>query len=269
MLHSPFTIHGARGSSPTAAHAAERYGGHTTCFSVEAGTDGVVIVDAGTAIAFSPSLLHHTRFHIFFTHFHLDHIQGLPFFGPIYQPDTEFVFYGNPPAGTSLVDAIGGVFRPPWFPVDLRDTPCAKEFVDLSSSPQKVGDVSLSTAALNHPQGCTAYRLERSGRSIVVATDHEAGDDAVDGGLGDLADGADVLLHDGQYTADEYAVRVGWGHSTWEAAAAAASRAHVGELVLTSHDPSHTDAQIDAMVAGAAERFEHVRGAEPGLWLEL
>ena len=269
MPVSPLTVHGARGSAPTSGADGARYGGHTTCFSVDAGTEGLVVVDAGTAIAYTPELLEHTRFHIFFTHFHLDHTQGLPFFEAIHRPGAEFVFYGRPPDGVSLVDAIGGVFRPPWFPVDLRDTPSAKEFVDLSGTDEKVGSITVSTVALQHPQGCTAYRFDRADRSVVVATDHEAGDDRIDGRLADLAAGADVLIHDGQYTLPEYATRVGWGHSTWEAAAEAAARAGVGELVLTSHDPAHSDRQIDAMVADAAARFGRVRGAEPGLSIDL
>ena len=269
MNQPGFAVHGARGSAPAAGSHVERYGGHTTCYSIDGGGDGALVVDAGTALAFSPSLASIGRYHLFFTHFHLDHVQGLPFFSPIYDEDAEFTFYGVAPTGHTLQQAVAGVFQPPWFPVDFCSTASKKSFVALNGQDLSVGGISVSSVPLNHPQGCTAYRFDRGGASVVVATDHEAGDDAIDGRLATMADGADVLLHDGQYTRAEYAAKVGWGHSTWEAAAGAATRAGVGELVLTSHDPEHSDAAIDELVSCASDRFEHVSAAAPGLHIPI
>lgn len=270
MSDAGFLVHGARGSAPTSGSFVGRYGGHTTCYSVDAGSDGVVLVDAGTAIGFTPSLVGRGPFHLFFTHYHLDHVQGLPFFMPIYDPRAEFVFYGRPPAGVSLEEALRGVFRPPWFPVDFASTPSRKSFVNLSGvTDLQLGGLTITTSDLNHPQGCLAYRFDRGDSSVVIATDHEAGDDTIDGALRDLADRAGVLYHDGQYTHEEYATRIGWGHSTWEAAAKAADRAQVGRLVLTSHDPAHTDDVIDGMVRMAADVFDDVAAAAPGMRVEI
>jgi phosphoribosyl 1,2-cyclic phosphodiesterase len=265
MVDHHLTVHGARGSAPTAGGHVARYGGHTTCFEVDTGSDDAVIVDAGTAIAFARGLTEHARYHLFFTHFHLDHVQGLPFFRPVYDPEVEFVFYGSPPAGMSLSDAIEGVFRPPWFPVTFSETLSKKQFVELNGTSHQIDDLTVQSARLHHPQGCRAYRFDRDGRSAVIATDHEAGENSVDDGLSELCEGADVLFHDGQYTHEEYATRVGWGHSTWEGAARAADRAGVESLVLTSHDPAHSDAEVDDMVRRAGDYFDDVTAARPGL----
>ncbi len=270
MSDAGFIVHGARGSAPTSGNLVRRYGGHTTCYSVDAGSDGTILVDAGTAIGFTPSLVNGGPYHILFTHYHLDHVQGLPFFAPLYDPTAEVVFYGRPPRGMTLEDALRGVFRPPWFPVDFASTPARRSFVDLSEKSElQLGGVSVTTGGLNHPQGCLAYRFDRGGSSVVIATDHEAGDDTIDGALRDLADRAGVLFHDGQYTHEEYVTRIGWGHSTWEAAAKAADRARVDRLVLTSHDPTHTDDVIDDMVRMAADVFDDVAAAAPGMHVPI
>ncbi len=264
-----FRVHGARGSAPTSGSHVARFGGHTTCYSVDAGSDGVVVVDAGTGIAFGRGLEDAGTYHLFFTHFHLDHVQGLPFFTPIYDPEAEFVFYGVPPPGLTLEEVLAGVFQPPWFPVDFRETASRKSFVDARSADLSVGGLAIATTRLLHPQGCIGYRFDRGGASLVVATDHEAGNDAYDAPLCELADGADVLLHDGQYTEDEYAAKVGWGHSTWKSAGDAADRAQVGTLVLTSHDPRHGDDVIEEMVRMTSEVFGDVRAARPNLQFDL
>jgi ribonuclease BN (tRNA processing enzyme) len=133
-----------------------------------------------------------------------------------------------------------------------------------------VGRLSVQAVSLSHPQGSTGYRLDAEGRSVMIATDHEAGDPEVDARLADVARGVDVLIHDGQYTAEEYAAdRMGWGHSTWEGAVAAARACGADRLVLTSHDPSRSDDGVDDIVRLARARFPLTAGAYPGMAIPL
>jgi len=140
---------------------------------------------------------------------------------------------------------------------------------ELSAGAIDAWGLRVTPEGLHHPQGAMAYRIDGPERSIVIATDHEAGS-AADADLLELARGADVLIHDSQYTPEEYASRkVGWGHSTWEDAAAVAEAAGVGQLVLTSHDPDRTDEEVDGIVTKARERFPNTEGAWEGLTLPL
>ena len=162
-----------------------------------------------------------------------------------------------------------GFVGPPLFPVSLGDAEAAVEIHDLPRKPVAVGDVTVTHAALHHPQGCTGYRLQAGDRSIVVATDHEAGTSA-DGRLDALAEGAGVLLHDAQYLPGEAeGIRKGWGHSSYEAAAAAARRAGVRRLVLVSHDPERSDDEVDDIVVQARRRFPTTWAGHAGMALPL
>lgn len=263
-----FEVLGARGSIPSSGPNMDAYGGTTSSFAVSIDDETTVLFDAGTGLSFAPQLARSGHdYHVFFTHFHLDHVMGLPFFTPIYDPDSTFTFYGRTPRDVPLADAVGGTFRPPWFPVCFGETPSAKTFVALGPDPVEVADVSVRTVELNHPQGCLGFRVERGGSSVVLATDHEAGDREVDERLRRFAERADVLIHDAQYTPDQYRQHVGWGHSTYVDAASAATAAGVGSLVLTSHDPRHDDQTVAEIVGHAAEHFPDVVGACPGMRL--
>jgi ribonuclease BN (tRNA processing enzyme) len=249
-----------------------RYGGHTTCFSVEAGAGAQVIIDCGTGMTFAAVLqpLSPTHFHVFLTHYHLDHLLGLQSFRPLFSAEHRFTFYGHPPAGMSIEEALSGVFARPWFPVELQDLPSQIEYVELDDSAIHVGALHVASVRLHHPQGSTGYRLTHGSRSAVVATDHESGLAAVDARLVEFARGVDVLIHDAQYTPAEYAqMHEGWGHSTWADAIATAQACGAGHLVLTSHDPFRTDAEIDAIVAEARRSFPSVEAAHEGLIVEL
>jgi ribonuclease BN (tRNA processing enzyme) len=128
--------------------------------------------------------------------------------------------------------------------------------------------VSITEMALNHPQGISGFRIEGPSRTVVIATDHESEPEA-DRRLAEFARGADVLIHDAQYLPAEYQMRLGWGHSTWEHAVKAAERAEVSELVLTSHDPDHTDEDIDGIVAAAMDRFPNTIAGTEGMKIPL
>jgi phosphoribosyl 1,2-cyclic phosphodiesterase len=265
-------IHGARGSTPVSGEESRRYGGHTTCFSIDSSPGTTIIFDCGTGMAFAPSLraMSPHRYHVFITHYHYDHLQGLQFFRPLYDGQHHFTFYGMRPESLTVGEAIGGVFKPPWFPVSLEDTPAQKEYVELDGSPVQIDDVTITTAPLRHPQGVSGYRIAHDGHSIVIATDHEAGDQGVDARLVEFAGDASVLIHDAQYTPEEYEAEFeGWGHSTWQDAVRTANAAAVGRLVLTSHDPFRSDGDIDSILTEARLGFAHVDAAYEGMRIPL
>ena len=266
------TCRGVRGSVPVSGPQYQRYGGATTCFEIDLEADHRLLIDAGTgALSINSDLSsgpHH--FTILLTHLHWDHTLSLPFFAPLYQPQNEFDFFGHMSGELTIDEALEAVMRPPWFPVSFRSAPSTKRFHHLSGDPFTVEDISVSYTRLYHPQGVTGYRLERDGVVLVVATDVEHGDSASDRAVRELAANADVLIYDAQYHPQEHRdSKVGWGHSTWEAAVEVARDASVECLILTSHDPSRADDEIDAMVAQAREHFPNTEAAAEGMKFEV
>ena len=263
--------HGARGSMPVDGTDFERFGGLTTCYEVELDLGHRLLVDLGTGIhhlapTIDPDI--DRTFDVFFTHFHWDHTMGLPFFRPLYDPRNVTRFHGRTAEGMSTEEMVSMLMTPPWFPIEFSDTPSVKEFVDLTDDPLMIEDLEVLSVQLYHPSGVTAYRFQRNGKTVVLATDVESAPWS-DELLIDLASGADVLIHDGQYFPDEYrAEKVGWGHSTWEDAVRIAEAAGVGRLVLTSHDPYRTDDGVDQIVSAAASHLP-TEGARTGLRIEV
>ena len=267
-------IHGVRGSTPVGGQGTARYGGHTICISVDDGEGRVLVLDLGTGLrnlqANLPKRAGGYDFDVFLTHYHWDHLQGLPFFVPIYDAANRFTFHGFGWEQMGVEELIAGTFQPPWFPVSLSDTAAEKRYVALDGDPIHVGDLVVSWTRLKHPQGVTAYRIDGPNTSVVVATDHEAGDPEFDEALYDLGRGCDVLIHDAQYTDGEYELHYeGWGHSTWTHAVEAARETGAGRLVLISHDPSHGDDEVDAIVQEARTAFESVDAAFEGMAISL
>jgi phosphoribosyl 1,2-cyclic phosphodiesterase len=267
------TFRGVRGSMPVSGVETARYGGHTMCIDVPGSAGSRVLIDAGTGITAlhqDPSCDGITEYHVFLTHYHWDHIQGLLFFRPLFEPSSSFTFYGHRWDGMSIQQALEGALRPPWFPVSITETPARKQFVSIGSNEFEIGDLTFASAPLHHPQGVTAYRVTGPNRSLVVATDCERGDPTADASLRSLAEGADVLVHDAQYIPVEYERQYrGWGHSTWTQAVDAARDAGVAHLVLVSHDPARTDEEIDAIVANARESFPNTSAAFEGMQIRL
>jgi len=209
------------------------------------------------------------RFDVLFTHYHWDHLQGLPFFGPLYDPGAHFTFHGFPVRERGVRELLETAIGPPWFPVALSDTPSTKHYLDLTSAPLEVGPFLVHSARLSHPQGVTAYRIEHGDGAMVVATDVECGNDEDDAALVALSRDVDVLVHDAQYTPDELPTLRGRGHSSWRQAVDTARRSGARRLILFHHDPRRTDADIDALVREAARELPAVEGAREGSEFEF
>lgn len=269
------TIRGARGSTPTSGRNIVRYGGNTTCLEVALAPNRRLILDCGSGLRSLHEDLPRDpppegrEFHVFLTHYHWDHLEGLPFFPPIYDRRSTFVFHGFVHEATDVRSALEGALRPPWFPMSLGETASVKSYVNLGVDTLAVEELQVIPVLLHHPQGIAGYRLEHDGHSVVLATDTERGDPVADAALSALAHRADVLIHDAQYTPDEYAAKHGWGHSTWEHAVAAARDAEVRRLLLFHHDPERSDDEVDALVEAAREEFPEVEGAREGMTLSL
>jgi len=209
------------------------------------------------------------RFSFLITHFHWDHLLGLPFFRPLYQPSSSFDFYATAAEGGSVESGIAGVMEPPLFPVPLRSVLSVMSFIDVPAGSWEIGPITVRTARLHHPQGVNAYRIDFGKHSLVLATDVEAGEPESDRALIELARGADVLIHDAQYLPTEIETYKGWGHSTWAQAAQVAENAGVERLIIISHDPERTDEGVDALLAATRHRFPNTDAAFAGMQLTL
>lgn len=266
-----FTVLGARGSMAVSGPRYLRYGGDTSCYHVEVEPGHHLVIDAGTGLRRLEEVLGPPplRFTVLFTHYHLDHLQGLPVFSPLYERANRFAFLGPRNGGMGPAEALYLLLRAPLFPVPYDEVPARCRFADLGAS-LEVGSLRVDCLPLRHPGGATGFRLTGEAGSVVLASDHEAGDERMDASLAAFSSGADVLLHDSQYTLDQVqGLHAGWGHSACLAAAAAAERAGVRHLVLTSHDPERSDDEVDALVERARARFPSVEAARPGLAFPL
>jgi len=207
---------------------------------------------------------------ILLSHYHYDHLQGLPFFAPLTEPGNRFVFHGPRREGRSVQDVLEGQMVPPYFPVTLDQVARAKlEFRSIAPGEAfEIGAVRITSTELDHPGGNLGYRLEFRDRTLVYATDVEHTERPADA-LVELARGADVLLHDAMYTDPEYERRRGWGHSTWGGALATAEAARVKKLVLFHHDPERDDRTLDAVLRRVQKRFPRAIAAREGQTLRL
>ena len=262
-------FHGVRGSLATPGLATAHVGGNTSCVEVRAG-DTRIVLDAGSGLrALGDTLITRgpTETTILLSHLHWDHIQGLPFFVPLFVPGNRIKIVSGPNGIMPLHEALRRQMSAPFFPVafdELGADVVAREV--RASSTFHVGPVRVHAVKLNHPDPVYGYRLEHGGRSIVYATDTEHFA-CVDPALRRLAAGADVLVYDAQYTPEEYPGKVGWGHSTWTAGVELARAAGVGQLVLFHHDPRRSDAQVAEIEARAQAQFPSTIAAREGMVL--
>lgn len=250
------TLWGTRGSVPTPGPETMHYGGNTSCVEVRAAGQ-LLILDAGTGIRRLGAVVERgiERVDILLTHLHMDHIQGLGFFDPLFWEGVEVHLWGPSSSTQSLRERLTRYLSPPLFPVRLRDVDCELELHDvLSHQSFRIGDVEVRAELVCHPGPTVGYRIEGDGAVLAYVPDHEPALGFPDfarhpdwvTGL-DLALGADLLIHDAQFSAEEYAECVGWGHSSIAQALEFASVAGVRELVPFHHDPAHTDAELDRL----------------------
>ena len=266
---------GVRGSTPTPQPENLRYGGNTSCVEVRFG-DSLFIFDCGTGFRSLGQQLRREfdsrtiSARIFVSHFHWDHIQGIPFFGPLYdKPENHFIFHSSSRT-RSLKRVMEEQMASPYFPVDLNEMKAKREFHELDEGRISLDDVTVQAAWLNHPQGCMGFRLESKQGVVVYATDNETGDAKFDKSVRKLASGADVLIYDAQYLPEEYEARKrGWGHSHWREAINIVMESGAKELILFHHDPDHDDNCIDKAVREARNYYAKVRGASEGMELTL
>jgi phosphoribosyl 1,2-cyclic phosphodiesterase len=261
-------VWGARGSVPTPAADHLYVGGNTSCIEVRVATGETFIFDAGTGIrmlglsrARSQDSEHHL--HIFLTHFHWDHLQGLPFFGPLFSAENTITFRSACSA-EDLRRILSVQMEDPYFPVRFDLVSATIKFEQIIGAAVRFGNAEIASFALHHPGGACGYRIDAGGTRFVHATDHEHGDAEADARLLKVARGADVLIYDAQYTPEEYKTRVGWGHSTWLEATRCAAAAQVKQLVLFHHDPGHTDDDMQHIVEQARKHFPNTSLALEG-----
>jgi phosphoribosyl 1,2-cyclic phosphodiesterase len=254
---------GTRGSLATPGRDTARYGGNTSCVEV-IGEEGTrLVLDAGTGIralgiALPPDL---RRVDVLLSHLHMDHIQGLGFFAPLFNPTMEVHIWGPASATLSLRARLMRYLSAPLFPVPLRDLPCKLILHEVPSASVRIGEFEITTNLVCHPGPTVGYRITAPGGVMAYMSDHEPA-------LGQnglrlpahwtsgqaLAEDADLLVHDAQYTDTEYAARVGWGHSSIAHALEFAALARVKHLVAFHHDPAHDDATLDRLTAEAIAR---------------
>ena len=264
-----------RGATPTPQAENMRYGGNTSCVELRFG-DRIYIFDCGTGFRVLGHQLE-SEFgdrpisaHVFVSHFHWDHIQGIPFFRPLYNRKSQFSFHSSSRT-RSLKQVMTEQMASPYFPVGLNEMSARQDYYEIESGLLHIEDgVQLRTAWLNHPQGCLGFRLETKDGIFVYATDNEPGDPDFDKAVRKLAEGADVLIYDSQYLPEEYKVRrQGWGHSHWREAVSVVMESGAKELVLFHHDPDHTDTVIDKVVQEARNYYPKIRAASEGMQIQL
>jgi phosphoribosyl 1,2-cyclic phosphodiesterase len=259
-------VWGCRGSLAAPGPETLRYGGNTSC--VEVGLDGgsTLVLDAGTGMRPLGVAIDHDpvdELHVLLTHLHMDHLQGLGFFRPLFRPGVDVHIWGPASPVQSLADRIATYLSPPLFPVRLSDIPARVAFHDAPEDPVSIGSATFRAGKVTHQGPTVGYRIEERGRTLVYLPDHEplpgghVADQPAEWMSGrDIAHDADVLFHDAQYRDDEYPQHVGWGHSCIEHVMGLATSAGVRTVVLFHHDPYHADDELETLLAEARTRWD-------------
>lgn len=250
---------GVRGSTPCSSDRLRRYGGNTSCVVIERDGDRPIILDMGTGlrefgakwgnrVAVEASIL--------VTHLHWDHVQGLPFFGPVHHPNSKVDIFGPPHDGQSLCESFTGLMRPPYFPIRCDQLPTGIEFITAWDERLAIGDAKVTTKSVPHTGATNGYRIEIDGYVIVYASDHQEplhDPGHVDDGVLELCEGADLVIHDAQFTREELHARPDWGHCTPTYAVEVAAQAGAKRLCLFHHDPWHDDDMVDELLEECTE----------------
>jgi phosphoribosyl 1,2-cyclic phosphodiesterase len=260
---------GVRGSTPTPQIENLNYGGNTSCLEVRLPGGDIYVFDGGSGLRNLGNRLveeangQDLKVNFFLTHFHWDHIQGIPFFAPLYSPNNHVHFYSSYGKG-SIQEVLEGQMAKPYFPVNFESVAAHREFEELDSKPVRHEKITIHPFPLNHPQGAVGYRIEAGGAVVVYATDLEHGHRRLDSVLRDYSQDADILIYDAQFTPSEYETHQGWGHSTWAEAIRVAKDTKAQQLILFHHDPSHDDNTMLNIIHEARLQFEDTAGAWEG-----
>jgi phosphoribosyl 1,2-cyclic phosphodiesterase len=276
------TFFGVRGSTPCPCEANRRYGGNTACVVLESPGESPIILDLGTGLRFfgetqpTDGTFAGTAL---VSHLHWDHVQGLPFFVPIDRAGAELDVYGpvQDDAGLGLEGAFGEFMRPPYFPVRADELRGDIRFHDVGDGDFAIGNAKVRVRQVPHLGPTNGYRVETNGTTVAYISDHQAPRDGschVDERVLELCDGADLLIHDAQFSPDEFAEKSHWGHCTVDYAVNVARQAGARRLALFHHDPSHDDDALDRLVAeardgGARAGLDEVLGAFEGLTISF
>jgi len=257
------TVWGCRGSIASPGPETVRYGGNTACVEVRPEHGPLIVLDAGTGIrrlGINCDLEGVREIHLVLTHLHLDHVEGLGFFSPLWGGEVTLHIWGPSSPVEGLADRIAHYLSPPLFPVELKDIPGTISFHDVPEDEWKIGSVRLRAQPIAHPGPTVGYRIEEDGHSLAYLPDHEP---ALAGHFGarapewisgfSLAAHADVLVHDAQFTEGEYPAKIGWGHSSVAHAVDFARRTEASRLVLFHHDPARSDDELDRLGQHAGE----------------
>ena len=254
------TFHGVRGSTPCHGDEIARYGGNTSCVSLAIPGQDPVLFDLGTGLRYFGQTLPDDepfRGTCLLSHLHWDHIQGLPFFKPFLRPGANVTIYApSQPGDITVEEVFADTIKPPLFPIHFSMFPGMVDLHEIDDDEFVVGDAKVMSRLIPHVGHTVGYRVEWNGRSVVYISDHQM---PVDGthsawpGVLELCDGADLLIHDAQYTPDEFATKRDWGHCTPEYAVWLAAQAGVARLALFHHDPAHDDDELDGILGAAIE----------------
>lgn len=245
---------GTRGSIPTPGPETTHFGGNTACVSVQV-DDKLLILDAGSGIRrLGKDLTDVSRIDILLTHLHLDHIQGLGFFRPLYDPNSEIHIWGAGSENQHLKARLARYLSPPLFPVRIRDFSSELIIHEINRGEFHIGEIKITSDYVCHPSPTLGYRIEAQGKVFTYISDHDPGfgdlgklkDPAWTSGYS-LAEHADLLIHDAQFTPEEYERNTGWGHSSYELAINFAEMCQAKKLLLFHHDPARTDQELSDM----------------------
>jgi phosphoribosyl 1,2-cyclic phosphodiesterase len=259
------TLWGTRGSLAAPGPETVRYGGNTPCVEVRGAEGDLVVLDAGTGIRRLGANLSSgmAPLHLLLTHLHMDHIQGLGFFDPLYEPDLEVHIWGPASTTLSLRERLARYLSPPLFPLSVRELPCRLTLHDVPRGSFEIGGLKVTADLVCHPGPTVGYRIQEGSASICYMPDHEpalvAGrfDGNTDWISGfELALQVDMLIHDAQYSDGEYEEHVGWGHSSIRHALQFAVAAQVKQIVAFHHDPNHADSMLDQLRGDALEALQ-------------
>ncbi len=277
-------IWGSRGSLPTPEPYTVRYGGNSTCVEIRLDNDVPLIIDAGSGIRKLGNVLlkdtiRRKQIYLYLTHAHWDHLMGFPFFKPAYVKGVKLHVRGGVLAKRFLEKFLSRQMEAPYFPVDFKAMKAKFDFTRGKPQGFIIGDAKVTPIPLSHPNGGWGCRIEEAGKSFVFLTDNELGFQHENGltssGYVEACARADLLIHDAQYTEEEYKTKKTWGHSTYHQAVMLALSAKVGQLGFFHHDPERTDDEIDTLVGRARQKIEaegrrcKCFGVEEGQVIEL